>query len=241
MPNLELKAAIAAYSDKQISRHFRAISCLMSGTPLDEVSVQFGSGPLVISKWKRLYDEGGVELLLRTYPEPDTRQITDGGEEANAARVLEKIASETTDPVYRKRIQVVSGLLAGGTGKRIAEAHGIPTSTATSWLQFYRKSGLDGLKPRTGERRRKTSEIELREDDKIKRVSELRGEAVGAEEKYSRRLEAVATYLETQCWQKAQRAAQADRTVVVRWVRQYMEDGLKGLQGRRTGLHPGGR
>ena len=33
MPNLELKAAIAAHSDKKISRHFRAISCLLSGKP----------------------------------------------------------------------------------------------------------------------------------------------------------------------------------------------------------------
>jgi transposase len=238
MLNPELEAVIEAAPNKQISRRLRAISSLLSGMPLDEVSIKSGSGTLVILKWKRLFDEGGVKLLLESYPEPtiDPKVHKENGDD-NTVRLLATLALETDDRVYQKRLKVVSELLAGKTGSWVAKKYDIPTSTATSWLQFYRKSGLDGLKPRTGARRRQSTDIRLSEDDRFKRIQELRAEIDSASDKHARRLTAVAVYLETLSWQDAQRASHAGRTVVGRWVQQYTEEGLIGLQDRFSRNH----
>lgn len=239
MQHQTLEAAIASKPNTQGAKRLSAVSELLAGKPLDEVSAKFGAGPMLVSKWKRLFDEGGPDLLFKTYPEPvvvpdETAPtiIPARDEQAEAARVLEKLAGETVDAVYRQRLLVVSALLKGSNSRSVADANGIPVSTATSWLQFYRKSGLVGLKPVKMRERKKSEKIALLKDDRMERAAALKTEAQGGSEKYRRRLMAVAVYLETLSWPDAQAVSQADQSVVSRWVSQYMSEGIDGLRSR---------
>lgn len=146
----KLRKAAMETTDKSFAGKLTALAEIADGVAKNEAAARAGVGVLVLEKWERIVDAGGIPALRDAYPIQRTargkpQEVYE--KEHASGDALVKLAAETADARLKQRMLIVAEQLRGRTSSSTADMFGIPVSTASTWLQFYRQKGLEGITP----------------------------------------------------------------------------------------------
>lgn len=232
----DLRTAAQNTNDPELAKKLQTIARVAEGLSFQEASREFAVGEKLIEKWWTIVASGGIELLVVSYPsnasQRESRQSAVLSEMA-LQDVLMELASGASDPVYAKRLRVVSALVGGKTAKAAAKEAGVPVSTASTWLQIYRDKGVDGLRPKQGKSRHRHRGALFTTQEGQKYLAMLRAELGTSDKSYDRRISAMAAFIESGSTRLAADIANTAPGTVLRWFDQFHANGISGLRTRR--------